>query len=516
MGKGMLRGWAALAAVAAVLVFVAPGERSYGPGSALAANTRQALLSFPPSDSVRDLFFSRPGDTAGAPEVPVVANAKQALLAVPSGEAVVFEALMSYDRLAALDQEPAVAPGHVVVKFLPALSARTAQSIAGSVGAIGMKRPSYADFHYVQVPEGTDPTALAAVLASRPGVIYAEPDEIVRPHYVPDDPLYRYQWHLHNIGMEQAWSVNRGGDGSIVVAVLDTGVAYLDKGMFAQAPDLAGTRFTAPYDFIWGDEEPVDLDGHGTHVAGTIAQTTNNGIGTAGIAFNVTIMPVKVLSGQWDTTLGAPFPYGTSVVARGIRYAADNGARVINMSLGGFSPSTAVEDALRYAVSRGAVVVASAGNDGERENRRSYPAAYARDIPGVIAVGAVDFANNRARYSTRGDYVGVAAPGGDLRADLNSDGYGDGILQQTLDPDFQGSGVFNRFAYMFYNGTSMAAAHVSGVAALLMHQGIRSPEAVEAALKHFARDLGPQGWDEETGHGLIRPRETLRGMGLAR
>jgi serine protease len=186
------------------------------------------------------------------------------------------------------------------------------------------------------------------------------------------------------------------------------------------------------------------------------------------------------------------------------------------MSLGAFSPNTATEDALRYAVGKGVFVAVAAGNSGESDNAPLYPAVYAKDINGVVAVGAVDEALQRASYSNVNDYVELVAPGGDVNADLNGDGYADGVLQQTLDPDAVQAGVFNQFNYLFADGTSMASPHVAAFAALLIDQGITKPAAVEAALEKFATDIGPAGRDNETGYGLINPRLTLRGLGLRR
>ena len=258
--------------------------------------------------------------------------------------------------------------------------------------------------------------------------------------------------------MERAWDINPGATTSITVAVLDSGVAYrsaimsydagpLDFGPFgplfpalgpvtipfAAAPELGGPdRFVAPRDFIWDTAMPLDLDGHGTHVAGTIGQLTNNGVGVAGVAFNVRIMPVKVIDGTWDVVFNSPFVGTDDVVARGIRYAVDNGARVLNMSIGrnGF-PAPVVKDAVSYAVSKGAFVVIAAGNGFEDGNLVERLAEFAPAIDGAVAVGAVGQRKTRAHYSTTGSYVELAAPGGDQRVD----GTSGGILQQTFDLD---------------------------------------------------------------------------------
>ncbi len=407
-------------------------------------------------------------------------------------------------------------PGRVVVRFDAGLRARDFRSLAREAGAIAVRRPSWADFHYVEIPPDADPVAAAERLRAQPGVARAEPDAIVRPLWRPNDEHFSLQWHLQRVGMEQAWELNRGGSSRITVAVIDSGVAYTNQGAFAQAPDLAGTRFVPGYDFIWDDDVPVDTDGHGTHVAGTIAQTTNNGAGVAGIAFNVGIMPIKVLTSDWDEENNAPNPPSMSVLARAIRFAVDHGARVINLSLGADTESFAVESAIRYAVSQGAFVAAAAGNSGDEGNAPEWPGAYANEIDGMMAVAAVDYNLARAPYSTHRDYVEIAAPGGDNDADENGDDYADGILQQTFDPDFQERGIFNRFAYMFYQGTSMATAHVSALAALLMDQGITNPAAVEAAIKRFASNKPSGGRNDDIGYGVIDPRACLLGLGLAK
>jgi serine protease len=280
----------------------------------------------------------------------------------------------------------------------------------------------------------------------------------------------------------------------------------------------------APRDFIWNDNLPFDLDGHGTHVAGTIGQLTNNGSGTAGMAYNVRLMPVKVIQGVWDEIFESPSEGTDDVVARGVRYAADNGAKVINLSIGREEggPATAVTDAIRYAIGKGCFVAVAAGNTRGEGNQPNRLAQSAPDIDGMIAVGAVGRTLDLAFYSTTASDVEIAAPGGDQRLGGNTAG----ILQQTLDLDLLET--FQRapsqftppradaFAYLYFQGTSMATPHVSGFAALLMQQGITTPAAIEAAMKQYATDKGTPGRDNSFGYGLINPRATLRGLGLAR
>lgn len=411
---------------------------------------------------------------------------------------------------------PRYATDHIIVKFRREANGREFREAARRAGGTSIEERASADFHVMRIAEGVDPVAAAARVAQEPGVVYAEPDPIVRPLYRPNDPLYKYQWNLPKIQMEAAWDINQGGKSSIVVAVLDTGVAYKDSGAFAQAPDLAGTRFVDGYDFIWNDAEPVDSDGHGTHVTGTIAQTSNNNLGPAGIAFNVSIMPVKVLTSDWDERNHAPNESTMSVLAQGIQWAADHGANVINMSLGGDEPSSPVESAIRNAVRKGVFVAIAAGNSGDTDNAPEWPASYASSIEGVMAVAAVDYNLERAPYSTHRDYVEIGAPGGNVDADLNNDGYGDGILQQTFDPVFLDRDIFNRFAYIFYEGTSMATPHVAALAALLYGQGIKSPAAIEAAIKLTAANKPAGGRNNDIGSGIIDARAALRGLGLAK
>ena len=181
-------------------------------------------------------------------------------------------------------------------------------------------------------------------LSSRSDVLYAEPNYIAKATFVPNDTFFSLQWHLDNtsnggIHAQEAWEFSTGA--GVTVAVVDTGVAYENYQIYVQAPDLAGTTFVAGYDFINNDAHANDDNNHGTHVAGTIAQSTNNALGTAGVAFGATIMPVKVLAANGSGSYAA--------VASGIIFAADNGAQVINMSLSGPSPSQTLLDAVRYA-----------------------------------------------------------------------------------------------------------------------------------------------------------------------
>jgi serine protease len=283
--------------------------------------------------------------------------------------------------------------------------------------------------------------------------------------------------------MPSAWDIQGGGDPGIIVTVLDSGVAYEDYGSYQRAPDLVGTNFLPGYDFVNSDSHPNDDEGHGTHVTGTIAQTTNNSLGVAGIAFDCSIMPVKVLGADGSGTY--------QQIADGVYYAVDSGAMVINCSLGGSSPSSTMYNAVRYAYDNDVVFVAATGND---NSIIGYPARYDE----CIAVGAVDINKVRAYYSNYGTGMELMAPGGDTSVDLNGDGYVDGVLQQT----FSGGDPTN-FAYWFWQGTSMATPHVTGLVALMLSRGVRGVESIRNTLHSTAEDLGTPGYDTVYGYGLI-------------
>jgi len=277
---------------------------------------------------------------------------------------------------------------------------------------------------------------------------FIEPNYIYKSSEVPNDPDYSKQWNLRSINVESAWDETKGS--GITVAVIDTGISPV--------PDLKDTQFVNGYDFVNDRIEAFDDAGHGTHVAGTIAQSTNNGYGVAGIAYEASLMPLKVLGASGGGTVAD--------IAEAIRFAADNEADVINMSLGGAGESKLMEEAINYAHQKGVVLVAAAGN--ANQNSASYPARY----PHVIGVAALDSAGIKAPYSNFGAGVDISAPGG---SEVGK------ILQETIDPE-TGEPVF-----IGYQGTSMAAPHVAGVAALVKASGITEPDEVLRVLKQSAR-----------------------------
>ena len=294
------------------------------------------------------------------------------------------------------------------------------------------------------------------------GSVSKEMPPIQATGQAPNDPMYSQQWNLHSINVESSWQDTKGKGAT--VAVIDTGIS--------EVPDLKETKFAKGYDFVNDREDARDDNGHGTHVAGTIAQSTNNGFGVAGIAYEATLMPLKVLSASGGGTVAD--------IAESIRFAADHGANVINMSLGGGGESSAMAEAIDYAHKKGVLIIAAAGNSGQ--SSASYPARY----PHVLGVAALESSGQKAAYSNFGAGVDISAPGGSTSGEDTAGG----ILQNTIDPS-TGESTFAAF-----QGTSMAAPHVAGVAALVSASGVKDPDEVAAALMQSARKVQ----DDELNH----------------
>jgi PKD repeat protein len=398
--------------------------------------------------------------------------------------------------------------GEILVKYKEAAPQRE-MTQAFDVLGLELLSSHFGGVRKFSVPEDKTEREMIDLLRNDPNVEYAELNTICRAHMVPNDPYYDpYQWHFPNVNCPTAWDIATGN--GVVVAILDSGVAYenypipsyelntVASGVtqYMQCPDLAGTSFTAGYDFVNNDTHPNDNNAHGTHVAGTIAQTTNNSYGVAGMAFDCTIMPIKILDYTGSGT--------AQDLADGLYWAADHGAQVINMSLGwppGYNPGSTVHNAIQYAYNAGVVLCASSGNAGV--SPVSYPAAYSE----VVAVGATRYDNQRTSYSQYGSALEIMAPGGDIFVDQNGDGYGDGVLQQTFtgyDPGPPESKADpTDFGYWFYEGTSMACPHTVALVAMMISNGQTGVENIRTILHETALDLGSPGWDQYYGYGRI-------------
>jgi len=374
------------------------------------------------------------------------------------------------------------APDQILVTFNDGVSDTEIAQVHKSLGALSA-RESYGKFyHLVTVREGTVEEMIRAY-SQIPSVKHAEPDYFRFINFTPNDELYSNQWNFPQINLPSAWDRSTGS--GVTAAVVDTGVN-------PNGDDGFDNRLLQGYNFVKNTNNPTDDNGHGTHVAGTIGEETNNSTGCAGVAFNASILPVKVLNRR-----GVGY---SSNINDGIRWAADHGADVINLSLGSSTSSQAEEDAINYAYNKGVVICAASGNDGA--DTVGYPAAYEN----CIAVGATRYDKNIAPYSNTGVALDVVAPGGDISVDQNNDGNPDGILQET----------FTRFLFRYYwdyyyfQGTSMASPHVAGVAALIISiHPTYTPAQVRNAIQSSAQNLGDPGWDPEFGWGLIDANAAL-------
>lgn len=432
---------------------------------------------------------------------------------------------------------PATVPGEIVVGYEPGTSAAAQDGIALDVGTTPGEQVSPAA-QVVRVQPGESVAAAIARLKRTDGVVFAVrnriahaastdswvPNDVGRPGRPPGGWLTS-QWNFDTatgVGAIPAWNNLRragypGGRG-VKIAVIDSGVAYRDWGRYKRSPDFAGTRFANPCDFLARNAPrscvpgqkrykpagpPVDRFGHGTHVAGTIAEATNNRINLTGLAWGATVMPLRVLDSRGN---------GESAdIAQAIRWAADHGAKIANLSIE-FDPATTAKDipeivsAVNYATSKGTLVVAAAGNDARDEV--SYPAR----TPNAFAVGATTEDGCLAEYSNYGTGLDIVAPGGGLDRKIASDpnckansaGNRD-IVQLGLRRDRNGSALIPyRFAIEAEDGTSMATPHVAAAAALVVASRVigRYPKPAKI-MEHLMTTADPTSLPTYYGAGLL-------------
>ena len=407
--------------------------------------------------------------------------------------------------------------GEVLVRYAPATPPTARAATARAAGGIDLSIPA-PHTRLVRLGPGVSVPSALRRLRTRHDVVWAVPDYRARASggWVPNDEgaggapgdWQQLQWNFvgpFGVNAPEAWT-NVAADGGaggkgVVVAVLDTGVAYANRGPFRRSPDFTRYQFVQGYDFVAKDKFPNDRNGHGTFVAGTIAEATNNHVGLAGLAYGADIMPVRVLNTQGEGE--------ASTIAEGVRFAVRHHARVINLSLE-FSPSITASDipelieAIRFAHRRGVLVVAAAGNEGR--TAIAYPAR----APEVIAVGATTEHGCLADYSNDGTGLTIVAPGGGADANLPGDpnchpdeASGRSVYQET----FTGSSVRQFGLPAGYEGTSMASPHVAATAALIIASGVLgrhpTPAQITARLRATARKLGGGGDQRLYGAGLV-------------
>ena len=451
-----------------------------------------------------------------------------------------------------VDQRLPFIPGELLIKFRQGSSvaaqsrALTAVGLAAALTASTDSIRAAGDVVVVQTAIGANPLTLARELSRRPEVEWAQPNYWRLLHARPNDPSFERQWNFEMLDMPRSWDLNPGATSTITVAIIDSGLTANTETLVvslwtgstfedvavpvAVSPDFTASRLLPGRDFVFWEGPVVDFDGHGTHVAGTALQDTNNGVGLAGIAYQARVLPLKACLGYWEiqilqATFGIPGFSDPAVVggcpdsavAEAIRYAVDQGAQIINLSLGAPGEAPIIRDALQYAAQWGVFIAMSVGNAADLGNPVEYPGAYATEFAGIVSVGSVGRGKERAFYSTTGTQLELMAPGGNVQNGIAANAiFQTGLLFSDNDPESVVRPRFDRYGDVALQGTSMAAAHVTGVAALLYSQGITNAAAIEAALGQFAEDLGPQGRDNEYGFGLINPRRSLRGFGLVR
>jgi serine protease len=449
--------------------------------------------------------------------MPFTFSCRQALRALPIG---ILLAALAWSAHPPLAKAADYVPHEVIVGYKRGASEAVASTAEAHLGLRRLAPAPAPRSRVLRLPPGASATAAAARLRREPGVAYAEPNYIAHTAgaFYPNDRgrsninqgWQKLQWNMlpaAGVDAPRAWSNlladgQPGGQG-VTVAILDTGVAYRNWKQFDRSPDFTNTKFVAPYDFVDKNAYPLDREGHGTFVAGVVAESTNNKLDLTGLAYGASIMPVRVLDAQGEGD--------ETTIARGIRYAASHGAQIINLSLE-FLPTQVrsgkdipeIVSAIGFARRKGVIVVGAAGND--ENSQIAYPAR----VQGVISVGATTRDRCLAAYSNGGSGLDLVAPGGGDDAIVREDPDCHparnlpSIYQLTLsDPPHWGE-----FGYPnYYIGTSMASPEVAATAAMVIASRVigtnPTPDAVLARLEQTATPLGGSAPNSIYGYGLL-------------
>jgi subtilisin family serine protease len=387
---------------------------------------------------------------------------------------------------------PRYKEGEVLVKFKTGVSESLAEAIITLYGSRRLKKIPRIDVHQIEVPPTLTVREMVDILSLNPEVEFVEPNYYVRLAVTPNDPLFKYQYALNNPGgtlllpgspqgksradirAAEAWEETRGVK-EVLIAIIDSGIDLLH-------PDIRAKIRSSGRDFVNNDFDATDDHGHGTHVAGIAAAATNNNEGIAGVAWNCEVLPLKVIDKEGSGLY--------SWVAEAIIWAADNKADVINLSIGGDEPSQTLESALRYAYEKNVTIIAAAGNDG---GPVLYPAAYDNYC---LAVAATDYNDTRPEWSNFGPEIDVAAPGVKVVSLVPTWYFGPGSLP-----------------YGYGSGTSMAAPHVAGLAALLksLKPWLKAREIMDI-IRYSSEDVNAlqnKGRDNFIGYGRINMEKAL-------
>ncbi len=416
------------------------------------------------------LLLALPQTTSAEPSAPTSKSSRVVIVKDSKSGAVIYQNAKSFyygftaPTSSSIIEQGEIDPTEIIVKYKNgSVTTEKLNSVAKTINKTGAKISSLNEklgFALVKLSNQKEYFTALSQLTKNSNVEYAEPNYLAHVTQTPNDPYYNQQWGPKDIQANLAWDkVTPEQRAKVTIAVLDTGINSNHEDL--QASIVPG------YNFINNNNNPVDGHGHGTHVAGIAAAITNNGKGIAGVAGGAKIMPIKVMndSGSGD--------YAS--IINGIKYAADHGAKVISMSLGGPGFSQAMQDAVDYATSRGASVVAASGNS-------NSSVAFPGNCNGVITVGAVGSNNQRASFSNYGPEMDVVAPGVNIMSSYKG----------------------NAASYTSLSGTSMATPFVSGVAALVRaaNPNLASAE-VTKIINQATTDLGTAGFDNYYGYGLI-------------